>query len=177
MKILLHITGLFIFAVSTFGQGTVHFGNTATTLITTNDLQGHSGPISIAGSYRFELYVGPFGSPASSLSLVASVANGLGAGRFDAGNVAVPSPGGTQLSFQVRGASPFSGPATYFGESTEGFFTVPSSGSIELFGTGPGQVGGFELTPVPEPATWAVALVGTAVFVFRRRFFDSTRVS
>jgi hypothetical protein len=61
----------------------------------------------------------------------------------------------------------------YRGESVVGFFTVPASGTVELFGAGPGQGGGFALTPVvlPEPSTWALAAVGTSMLLLRRRFF------
>ncbi|HTD67531.1 MAG TPA: PEP-CTERM sorting domain-containing protein, partial [Candidatus Limnocylindria bacterium] len=55
------------------------------------------------------------------------------------------------------------------GQSTMGFFTIPSSGTISIFGTGPGQVGGFYLTSViPEPSTFALALLGLALWSARR---------
>ena len=167
-------------ALSGSGQGTVHFGNTPTTLITTNDFQSHIGNILGAGNYQFGLYVGPFGSPSDSLTLTALALNGAVAGRFEGGNIVLPAaPPGTQLSFQVRGWSSFAGgsydqaynyaiadtqPTAFLGQSIAGSFTVPSSGTIELFGTGPGQVGGFELTPVvPEPSTWGLAVLGSVL--------------
>jgi len=165
-------------AIITRGQGTVNFANTATTLIMTN-FQANTGPISGAGNYMFGLYVGPFGSSPSSLSLVALATNSILPGRFN-GDSAVAMPAGVQLSFQVRGWSSFAGntfeqaytygvgnnfPVALVGESSLGFFTVPSSGSVVIFGTGPGQVGGFTLFPVtPEPSSYALALLGLSLF-------------
>ena len=158
------------------GQGRVHFGNTATTLITTNDFQGHIGNISGAGNYSFALYLGPFGGSRDSLTLLAFATNGPFPGRFDGGNQVLLSAG-AQVSFQVRGWSSFAGnsyeqaynaaisgtPGAHLGESTIGFFTVPAGPeTIEIFGTGPGQVGGFALTPlaVPEPSAYALLALG-----------------
>jgi hypothetical protein len=157
-------------------QGVVDFQNTGTTQITTNSFTGATGPTLGAGNYLFGLYVGPFGSPLDSLSPVGSAANISLPGLFGtSGNfVNVAFPPGTQVSFQVRGWSTFAGssfeqanayaaganfPIAYLGVSAPGFFTVPSSGSVVLFGTGPGQVGGFELTPIPEPSFRALGLL------------------
>lgn len=165
------------------GQGTVDFRNTLSTPITTNNLQGTSGLISGAGNYRFGLYVGPFGSSGGSLTLVGSGINGTIAGQFTGGSVVAGFPPDTQVSFQVRGWSSFAGnsyeqasiyatggnlPLAYLGQSMLGSFTVPSSGSVILFGTGPGQVGGFELSPIPEPSTFILSVVGLLLLGGRR---------
>ena len=157
-----------LFAISVWAQPALHFGNTPTTLITTNDFQGHIGNILGPGNYRFSLYLGP---SANTLALTAITTNVTTPGRFEGGTG--PLAGfsvGSQVSFQVRGISTFIGD-TYQGESTVGFFNVPASGTIELFGTAPGQVGGFQLTPVvPEPSTYAlVALAVCALTLCRRR--------
>lgn len=167
------------------GQGTIDFRNTPSTPITTNNLQGTSGLISGAGNYRFGLYVGPFGSSGGSLTLVGLGTNGAIAGQFNGGSGVIAGfPSGTQVSFQVRGWSSFAGnnydqaftyatggnlPLAYLGQSTLGFFTVPNSGSVIIFGTGPGQVGGFELTPIPEPSTYVLSLFGLPLLVALRR--------
>ena len=164
-------------------QGVVDFHNTGTTQITTNSLTGATGPTSGGGNYLFGLYVGPFGSPLNSLSPVGFATNISLPGLFGtSGNfVNVGFSAGTPISFQVRGWSTFAGnsfeqatayasganfPNAYLGVSAPGFFTVPSSGSVVLFGTGPGQVGGFQLTPIPEPSTTALGLLGMlAVYI------------
>jgi hypothetical protein len=161
-------------AVSTWGQGAIHFGNTPTTLITTNDFQGRIGNILGPGNYRFDLYTGPFGTSGDLFTLVGTTTNVISPGRFDGGTGLFPGPVGSQVSFQVRGLSLDQNPI-YRGESTIGFFTVPSSGTIELFGTGPGQVGGFVLTPVvPEPSTYALAALGLCALAFCRRLLTSS---
>ena len=176
-----------LLAVTTWGQGAVHFGNTATTLITTNDFVGHVGNVVGAGNYGFGLYLGPVGSDRDSLTPLAFTTNGPFPGRFDGGNLVLLAGAGFQYSFQVRGWSSFAGgsyeqayinaingvqPGVFLGESTLGFFTVPASGTIEIFGTGPGQVSGFVLTPlpIPEPSTYALTGVGLlTLFLLQRR--------
>ena len=164
--------------IAAHGQGTIDFRNTPSTPITTNNLQGASGLISGAGNYRFGLYVGPFGSGGGSLTLVGMGTNGAAAGQFNSSGLIAGFPSGMQVSFQVRGWSSFAGnsyeqafnyatggnsPLAYLGQSAPGFFTVPSSGSVIIFGTGPGQVGGFELSPIPEPSTFILSLLGLSL--------------
>ena len=177
MKLLSSLVIAVLAAITARGQGTINFANTATTLITTNDFQGHIGNVFGAGNYKFGLYVGPFGGAPSSFSLVSVATNSAFPGRFDGGSVLIPFAAGVNVSYQVRGWSSFAGnnfetafiyassnnlPIAYLGQSTLGFFTAPASGSIDIFGTGPGQIGGFPLTPpiVPEPSTFALGLVG-----------------
>jgi hypothetical protein len=164
-------------ALTTSAQSTIDFRNTAGTAISTNDLAGHSGLISGAGNYLFGLYMGPFGSNPDALLLSGLTANGSTAGLFGtAGNpVPIGFPVGSQVSFQVRGWSGFAGssyesalayatggnlPLAYLGTSTPGSFTVPASGSVIIFGSGPGQVRGFELTPIPEPSAAMLGVLG-----------------
>jgi len=159
--------------IATHGQGTVDFRNSPSTPITTNNLQGATGLISGAGNYRFGLYVGPFGSSAGSLTLVGLGTNGATAGQFNGGSGVIAGfPSDTQVSFQVRGWSSFAGssfeqaltyatganmPLAYLGQSTLGFFTTPSSGSVIIF------VGGFELAPIPEPSAFVLSLLGLSL--------------
>jgi hypothetical protein len=168
MKALLAVLLVSWCALTAQGQGTVLFQNTSQTQITNILTQL---PISGPGDFRFGLYIGPSGSPNPSTLLVTAT-NGNIPGFFSGGNVLVPAVPGTQLAFQVRGWSSFAGatfeeayalaltqtpPYPLVGQSTVGSFTVPASGSVILFGTGPGQVGGFYLTPViPEPSTYAL---------------------
>jgi hypothetical protein len=166
--------------VSARAQGVVDFRNTGATLITTNDFQGHTGLINGQGNYLFGLYVGPFGSNESLLLLAGVATNSSVAGLLGPKNLVISGlPIGSQVSFQVRGWSSFGGnsyeqatayasggnlPLAYLGASTLGYFTVPSSGTVTIFGNGPGQVGGFELAPIPEPSASVLGGVGVVMF-------------
>ncbi|HWN97496.1 MAG TPA: hypothetical protein VNT99_20875 [Methylomirabilota bacterium] len=158
-----------LFTLSIFAQspGSVNWGNTSTTLIYTNDCNGALGGITGSSTYRFGLYVGPLGSPAPSLVLIATAMNGGGLGRFSPPTLALPPqfPPGTPITFQVKGWSAFAGasyeaalaaigsgvPGVYIGTSDVGYVT-PTTGPFpvpSIFGTGPGQVSGFELQSGP----------------------------
>lgn len=190
--ILLLILGLALgLPLGTQGQGTVVWANTPTTLITTNDLHGGSGLISGSGRYEFGLYAGPLGTAPGSLALVAVATNGAVDGRFNAANAFVPgAQPGAQLSFQIRGWLAFAGsdyfsaldygltgqsPAALLGQSDLGFFTVPNSGSIPLFGQGAGQVRGFELMPVPEPSAMTFTIIGFGVLTLMLQRWTSRK--
>lgn len=187
MKTQLIALGLAFLSVSTWGQGTINFANNAPSGSISTNVYFASGPMAGAGNYSFGLYVSEF--PSSSPTMLLGVGqNGAFPGLFDGGDIAAPFPVGTVLSFQVRGWSSYAG-ATYeqaynntitavtpfalLGQSTVGFLTVPASGSVNIFGTGPGQVSGFQLTPViPEPSSTVLVLTGTALFLaplLRRR--------
>lgn len=183
-KFLLACAGLLV-AVGAYAQGQVVFANTSTTLISTNNNAGAVGAISGAGNYRVGLYVGPAGSAAEALTLAGSALNSPLAGRFSGGNpFAIPgAPAGTAIAFQVRAWSVAGGatfaeadqsnnPNVYRGVSALGTVTPTAAPNpaAALFGTGPGQIGGFEITPVPEPSSIALGLLGLgAVALFRRR--------
>ena len=188
MKKLLLLAGLLAIATSTFGQGTIIFGNTSTTLIRTNDLAGNVGLISGAtGAYHFELLVAPWGTTVtpSSVSLgpwvvMANAANNpFLPGRFLGGTPTntFASAGGP-MAVIVRGwlaGNPF-----FCGQS--GILQLASSGNpnptpstppVPIFG--PGLLQGFDLvgplvSVVPEPSTVALGLLGVgALVMFRRR--------
>jgi hypothetical protein len=173
MKLLLSVAVCFCFALGVFGQGTIVW-NPPTTPITTNGL-GNSGPISGTGNYRFGLYVGLAGSSSGSLSLVGITTNGLVAGSYVAQSFNLPSPysAGTTISLQVRGWSAFAGPSyesaltyalagnnpiAFLGQSTVDTYTIGSPL--------PYRPAAFELTPVPEPSTFAFTVFGAAALLF-----------
>jgi hypothetical protein len=182
MKKLLTVLTLLVAHTMCLAQSDIHFGNTLTTLLMTNDNVGPIGPISPASDYRIGLYIGSFTADPGSLSIVAAAFNSSTPGRFEGGNVLAPFSPGVQLSFEVRAWSAFAGnsyeeaitfgannPGVLAGISGLGSFTLPASGTVELFGTAPGQVGGFVLTPVPEPSTWLIALAAGMLLLFRRQ--------
>ncbi len=163
MKLIVGAAVALLLSASAFAQGTVHFGNTPTTLISSN-FNGQMGVIQGFNTFQFALYTGPLGQSAETMSLAAVAANPtIVNGRFEGGNVALGIPGQT-VSFQVRAWSTLFGQNAsshplYFGQSTVGFVSVfPSSGPVELFGTNPGQVGGFVISGVPEPSGYALAM-------------------
>ncbi len=181
MKTFSTIIFIVLLALIARGQGTVTFANTPTTTISTNNFY-FNGVMSGAGNYSFGLYLAPFGNSPSML--VATTTNGPFPGLFNGGSVAPVGFGvGSQVFFQVRGWSIYAGSsyeqalqnalnggtAILLGESSLGFFTVPASGSVPIFGTGPGQVGGFTLAPlVPEPSAFILGLMGFLFLGWRR---------
>jgi hypothetical protein len=186
MKKYIALLGLLTLPVICFAQGTVQFANTSTTQLTTNNLSGSSGLTTGVNTYKIGLYIAPQGTiNEASFTLVGLATNqtGLGNGRFNGGNpFTIAGNNGVTIAFQIRAWSFSSGNTYeeavssligYAGKSTIGEVT-PATGvalTPALFGTGPGQVGGFVLTPViPEPSSIALGLLGLgAIALFRRR--------
>jgi len=186
MKRLLLACSVLLTAVGAFAQGQINFANTSTTLITTTS-GGTTASISGAGNYTIGFYAGPAGSAESALTLAGTALNGALAGRFSGGNpYPLPSPtypAGTTIAFQVRAWSTAAGSSyeaalasgnagNFAGKSAVGSVspTAPPATVPGIFGVGAGQVGGFTLTPVPEPSSIALGLLGLgAVALFRRR--------
>jgi len=201
MKKTLLLLGLIMLPVALFAQGTVQFNNSASTQLTTNSTSspppGHApdrvGLTTGAGQYTIGLYIAPQGTTdplAFSLMGPTTLSqSGLGNGRFNGNplpnNFAISNNTGQTIAFQVRAWSTFAGATyeaalgrtdlltRYLGASTIGEVT-PATGltpTPALFGTAPGQVLGFQLTPViPEPSSIALGLLGLgAIALFRRR--------
>ncbi len=167
---------LLVALIHGFGQGRVNFANTSAPIFNNCTDQMISG----AGNFYFGLYLGPDNN---NLSLAILATNTAIAGRFNGGNPApLPSPtysAGTTYAFQVRGWSAAGGDLTYeaavarafggdpnilVGQSAIGFVTPTASPSTPgaLFGTRPGQVGGFAIGCMPEPSTYALLGLGAA---------------
>jgi PEP-CTERM motif len=98
---------------SLFAQGQLKFANTATTLVMTNDLQGHVGA-ALGSTFHVALYWGVLGSTEAQLvqigpSGVGTVAGlaGVGSGRFTAGSTAYVTGTATPINgtatFEVKG--------------------------------------------------------------------------
>lgn len=189
MKAALGLIAGVLCAVSAFAQGTIHFANTSTTTLSTNSgpspppgqVPNQTGLTSGTGQYSIGLYIAPQGTTdPTAFSLLAVALNGPTLGRFDGGQIMPPGGNtGQTIAFQVRAWRSVDGPTfesigsgTYRGVSAIGFVTPPVAGSVEIFGAGPGQVGGFVLGNVPEPSTYALALIGLglgSVFLKRKR--------
>ena len=162
-------------AVFAPAQGTIHFANTASTTLSTNSgpvpppgqAPNVTGLISGAGNYNIGLYIAPQGTTdPAAFSFLVVAQNGAIPGRFDGGQIVIPGNTGQNIAFQVRAWRSSDGPTfesnptgTYRGVSTIGLVT-PALGGTEIFGTGPGQVGGFVLGNVPEPSTYALVVLG-----------------
>ena len=179
MRTLLLVSLGFLLTCSALAQGTITW-TTPTNPITTNGL-GNSGPISGAGNYRFGIYVGPSGSSAGSLTLVALTTNSALAGAIQGGSFVLPVgfPNGTPIAFQFRGWSSFAGPSyeaaldyalagslpiAFLGQSTLDSYVVGSPTPL--------RPEAFVLTPVPEPSTVALGALGLAALTVLSRRRD-----
>ena len=187
MRTWLVICVLMLLTAQAFPQGQVDFSNTSSTRLSTNVFQGHTGFTTGVNAYRIGLYIAPEGTTDPNVfSLMGPTAvnrTGSGDGLFN-GNRGdgfffnISNNSGQTIAFQVRAWSYFAGstyeeallyagPETvYAGSSTIGY-TTPATGAAlapNLFGTTPGTVGGFTLTPIiPEPSTWALIVVAAGV--------------
>lgn len=145
-------------------------------------------------TYNFGLFLAPLGTAAptgiddANWNLVTAYAlnstAAAGAGRMqNPGNAttALYTPG-TTVNFIVRAWQTSSGVADWAVAKQEGLLAFGSSalGSLivgggafpisSAFGVAPGQIGGFTVSPVPEPGSIALAGIGAAsLLLFRRR--------
>jgi hypothetical protein len=168
-----------------FNPSTANFGGQA--------VYAGNGPAGV--NFMADLYMG---TTAGSLSLITSSAFGATPGKWGTISVLAPAPynAGTSVFVEVQvrdGASAapttFTGTpfGTYYGASQEFNFTMGSAsspvypvmwgasgnwaaGSQALDAYGAGSKGAIMVTPVPEPATFALAGLGAAaMLIFRRR--------
>lgn len=200
MKKIIAILALAATTSLSFSQGVINWNNTAGTLISLNGsaLPANS-PISPETSFHFALFIAPVGTAAPSGGLlnlglddenwqqVAGYAvnstAAAGAGRFQNPGTATVNgfAAGTSVHFLIRGWQSTTGGAdwgaarlglTYIGQSAVGTALL-GGGPIptpSAFGVGEGQIGGFNLAPVPEPSSLALAGLGAAsLLIFRRR--------
>ena len=194
MKKLLLLAALVVGTATGFSQGNVIFNNFAPNtnfrLWTNNATGSASNLMANTGThYSIGLYVGAVGTAESSLELVGTVGNaGLQPGYFTGSNpfqLPAPYAAGTPINFQLRAWS-VAGGASYeaarlaivngnldiaTGVSTIGTVTPSSAPPAPLFGTTAGLLTrGFGITPVPEPSSIALGLLGLgAIALFRRR--------
>jgi hypothetical protein len=189
MKKFILAASLMIAASVSFGQGQLAFANSATTLVT-NRVDGTtmSGSTTNLNNPESEtqvgLYIGTVGDP-SSLALSGNTTNLFSNGRYSGGTRTFASIApGTIILVQVRAwlattlypsyeaayAAGLGGDVTVmlgqsaaFNVTLTGAPTTPAS--IVTAGLSP-----IGLTPVPEPSSIALGLLGLgAVALFRRR--------
>jgi len=196
MKKLAVIASLGLFAVATYGQGTVSFANGAPTAVS-NIL---TGVRVVAGTtFRVALYYHVEQATApTSADIDAGLSQGRAAivystnfntpsaGQFNAGSRTTPAAPGADAWFQVRAWEAAFG-ATY----EQAVNAAPQGGRLALAGTSnvirvtTGGVGsppsnpgslvnsgllGFYIVPVPEPSVLGLGIIGIgALFLLRRR--------
>jgi hypothetical protein len=174
-----------LFAVSSFAQGTVTFNNTPTSAVIDSTTGARVQPnVAIAGLY-FSTDLGAvpdtsIGDDGFQLAATTPIApNALFAGVYSGGTKMVPGvPEGTQVLFQVRAWSVgfasyaealASGAPTQVGASNTGILTVGGT-SVPTPATS-SFVTSFDITPVPEPSTVVLGLLGGlgTMLLLRRR--------
>jgi hypothetical protein len=187
--------------MSVVAQGLINWNNTSTTLISVNG-SPMPVPVSPETTFYFALFVAPLGTPAPAQGVpsitdpnwqivVAYAENAAPAGVLRMPPYCPPGPAivsgkaaGTSVNFIVRGWQkpgglhwdPYSGYVVYYGVSALGTavlgggpFPIP-----EAFGTGAGQIGGFDISRwcmscdppyfLAYPSNVVVALGGSVTF-------------
>jgi hypothetical protein len=178
MKKLLVILGATMIASVAFGQGGILINNNNAKKITLPD-----GTTGVPVGTPVGLYLVDAGAaPGVGGSLAVSTTVNLAPGILNSGTVQVPGqPAGSTINVQVRAwsvghASYEAAFATGDGNVLAGSSTTFSIGPLSAFpapgpatGTAPGWTT-FSVTPVPEPSTIALGLLGLgAIALFRRR--------
>lgn len=182
-RIAASILAISLMGSAAFAQGTVAFNNSGTTLVTANGSAVPVGAASGYGGLLLGLFWGAQGAAQGELVQIGGTTtiNPL-AGRYSGGQRttgAGTAPGGT-ATFQVRAWSAdrgatwaeasistvagFMGQSTLFNSATGGAGT-PASPAVPLANTAPG----FAVVLVPEPSVVALALLGGAALLLRRR--------
>jgi len=196
MKKLATLFAMIVVGLGTaLAQGTIDFRNSNTFPLQVKDAAGNvttvgssTGPLGPA-SVRVGLFIAT--TPVTSIlqmTMVGLTTNSpstlpLFVGTFN-GNSPFPVPGhpaAEVVSFAFAAWSITTGALTYQAALTAptGYIGTSAIGQnyalggaappAITFGTGPGQIQGFTLNPVPEPSTIALGLLGAAALFLRRR--------
>ena len=183
MKTLLLSALLLAATTSAFAQGFLIFQNSSTTTITNNctGLPAEGGPAQ--DDTQVGLYLGTVGTPVGSLQLVAQT-NFNNPGRFSGGTRQIDTVAPGNVTVQVRAWLASTVYPTYEAAYAG---AIGGDGSVLLGASAPFNmnmvgVGGvplsiaangltpFNISPVPEPSSIALGLLGLgAVALFRRR--------
>lgn len=174
MKKLLLVATLVVATAAALAQGTVNFqtkvtaDNIAATVFdvdTTTKLVGDA--------FKAQLYWGTSADSLAAVGTPAGFKTGLLAGYVSAGEVALPVAGGTTVFIQMRAwnapnasyEAAMGAPGGKWGESN----VISVKLGTPPLETAPNLIGlqGFSL--IPEPSTIALALLGAAALLLRRR--------
>lgn len=198
-RLILSTICAFALGVNAFGQGTINFGNSSSTLVTLfNDWLGPVGPIpeGIPGQFRFQLFIAPAGTLNSTQFVPTNVqgTNVSTAGRFTGGNGLVVSgaPAGGTGAILVRGWS--SNLGTDYAEAINnwnlgmlGYIGTSDIAPNFMWGGDPGTgihptsfafggtsgiQTGFFLFGIPEPSALALSSLGLVLLAMLRRRND-----
>jgi len=200
MKKLLTIAALVSATTFSFAQGTLNWANQTTTLISLSGgvMPARTTPETTFNFGLFIAPIGtqpPAMTGAGGIDGIAdanwqlvaaysqnSTSVAAGAGRLPAGTATIAGfNSGTSVNFIIRAWQSSTGGAdwaaarpglTFLGTSALGT-AILGGGAFPLpvaFGTGAGQIGGFNVVPIPEPSSMALAGLGAAsLLLFRRR--------
>ncbi len=192
MKKLFLFAAVLLLPLAAFAQGRVNFANALYAIQTNLSV----GPANFSATpLRIGLFIGPAGEVnPQNLTLAMNNVGGSPAwatnqpspfaGLFNGGsNFQIQGNAWTPISFQIRAWSlayttyeeALIDPAAWRGASAIGTVT-PTLGITpipNLFGTGAGQVGAFQVyqsyDSIPEPSSIALGLLGVGVLAFLRR--------
>jgi hypothetical protein len=183
MKKLILCAALIVSAATTFGQGQVGFANNAAQTITNAVTTLASSGSGAQDDTQVALYVGNVGDSVGSLTLIGNVTNCFAPGRFNGGTRTLTGWTGT-VQLQVRAwlattvypsyEAAVAGALGADGSVVLGV-SAPISYALTIAPTPVVSIGNagltaIVLTPVPEPSSIALGLLGLgAVALFRRR--------
>jgi len=179
-KILTAVAVLFV-SLGALAQGTINFANGAPGV--NAPITDASGALAAGTGFVAQLWAGATAGSLTAVSPTATFATGASAGYFFGGSRTIPGVAtGSSAFIQVRvWSSGFADWASAFAAYTAnnpaaqiGGDLVPAWASPNLGGgpTPPANLIGmqsFNLRAVPEPSTIALAALGAAALLFRRR--------
>jgi len=197
MKKLATLFAMIVVSLGTaLAQGTIDFHNPNTSPLRVQDAAGNVTTVGAAGSplaqgsVRVGLFLGPATATSwAQMTMITFITNSsstlpLFVGTFNGGvpYTVAGHPQNEVTSFAFAAWSISSGALTYADAiaSGQGYAGLSAIGQNYVlgggatspaltFGSGPGQIQGFTLVPVPEPSTIALGLLGAAALFLRRR--------